>query len=153
MTNNRRIKLKYQLLNFTSMSFYKLAISYGLTTLVFFAIDMVWLGLLAKNLYRNYLGSFLSDKVNWTAAIIFYLLFIVGIFYFAILPAIEKNSLTKAIIAGVLFGFFTYATYDLTNLATLKNWPLPIVFIDIVWGMILTGLVSTAGYFIVKWVA
>lgn len=135
------------------MSFYKLAISYGLTTLVFFAIDMVWLGLLAKNLYRNYLGSFLSDKVNWTAAIIFYLLFIVGIFYFAILPAIEKNSLTKAIIAGVLFGFFTYATYDLTNLATLKNWPLPIVFIDIVWGMILTGLVSTAGYFIVKWVA
>ena len=153
MTNNRRIKLKYQLLNFTSMSFYKLAISYGLTTLVFFAIDMVWLGLLAKNLYRNYLGSFLSDKVNWTAAIIFYLLFIVGIFYFAILPAIEKNSLTKAIIAGDLFGFFTYATYDLTNLATLKNWPLPIVFIDIVWGMILTGLVSTAGYFIVKWVA
>jgi uncharacterized membrane protein len=130
----------------------KLIISYLLTTVVFFAIDMTWLGFIAKNLYRKYLGSFLSDTVNWTAAIIFYLLFIVGIFYFAILPAVEKNSLAKAILSGALFGFFTYATYDLTNLATLKNWPLPIVFIDIIWGAVLTGLVSTAGYFIVKWV-
>jgi uncharacterized membrane protein len=131
----------------------KLIISYLLTTVVFFAIDMVWLGFIAKNLYRKYLGSFLSETINWTAAIIFYLLFIVGIFYFAILPAVEKNSLAKAILGGALFGFFTYATYDLTNLATLKHWPLPIVFIDIAWGTILTGLVSTAGYFIVKWVS
>ncbi len=135
------------------MSIPKLIISYLLTTLVFFAIDMVWLGLIAKNLYRKYLGSFLSDTVNWTAAIIFYLLFIVGIFYFAILPAIEKNSLAKALLSGALFGFFTYATYDLTNLATLKNWPLPIVFIDMAWGAVLTALVSTAGYYIVKWVS
>lgn len=134
------------------MLFSKLIISYLLTTIVFFAIDMTWLGFIAKNLYRKYLGGFLSDTVNWTAAIIFYLLFIVGIFYFAILPAIEKNSLAKAILSGALFGFFTYATYDLTNLATLKNWPLPIVFIDIIWGAVLTGLVSTAGYFIVKWI-
>jgi uncharacterized membrane protein len=131
----------------------KLIISYLLTTVVFFAIDMAWLGFIAKNLYRKYLGSFLSDTVNWTAAIIFYLLFIVGIFYFAILPAVEKISLAKAVLSGALFGFFTYATYDLTNLATLKNWPLPIVFIDIAWGAVLTGLVSTAGYFIVKWVS
>jgi uncharacterized membrane protein len=131
----------------------KLIISYLLTTVVFFAIDMAWLGFIAKNLYRKYLGSFLSDTVNWTAAIIFYLLFIIGIFYFAILPAVEKNSLLKAILSGALFGFFTYATYDLTNLATLKNWPLQIVFIDIIWGAVLTGLVSTAGYFIVKWVS
>jgi uncharacterized membrane protein len=131
----------------------KLIISYLLTTVVFFAIDMAWLGFIAKNMYRKYLGSFLSDTVNWTAAIIFYLLFIVGIFYFAILPAVEKNSLTKAVLSGTLFGFFTYATYDLTNLATMKNWPLPIVFIDIAWGAVLTGLVSTAGYFIVKWVS
>ncbi|MBK7432982.1 MAG: DUF2177 family protein [Chitinophagaceae bacterium] len=135
------------------MSIPKLIISYLLTTLVFFAIDMVWLGLIARNLYRKYLGSFLSDTVNWTAAIIFYLLFIVGIFYFAILPAIEKNSLAKAVLSGALFGFFTYATYDLTNLATLKNWPLPIVFIDMAWGAVLTALVSTAGYYIVKWVS
>ena len=135
------------------MPFYKLIISYLLTTVVFFAVDMAWLGLIAKGLYKKYLGSFLSDKVNWPAAIIFYLLFIIGIFYFAILPAVEKNSLAKAIISGALFGFFTYATYDLTNLATLKDWPLPIVFIDIIWGAVLTGMVSTAGYYIVKWVA
>ena len=135
------------------MPFYKLIISYLLTTVVFFAVDMAWLGLIAKWLYKKYLGSFLSDKVNWPAAIIFYLLFIIGIFYFAILPAVEKNSLAKAIISGALFGFFTYATYDLTNLATLKDWPLPIVFIDIIWGAVLTGIVSTAGFYIVKWVA
>jgi uncharacterized membrane protein len=135
------------------MSITKLIISYLLTTVVFFAIDMAWLGFIAKNLYRKYLGSFLSDTVNWTATVIFYLLFIIGIFYFAILPAVEKNSLAKAVVGGALFGFFTYATYDLTNLATLKNWPLPIVFIDIAWGAVLTGLVSTAGYFIVKWVS
>lgn len=135
------------------MPFYKLVISYLLTTIVFFAVDMVWLGFIAKGLYKKYLGGFLSDNVNWPAAIIFYLLFIIGIFYFAILPAVEKNSLAKAIISGALFGFFTYATYDLTNLATLKDWPLPIVFIDIIWGAVLTGIVSTAGFFIVKWVA
>jgi uncharacterized membrane protein len=135
------------------MTFYKLIISYLLTTIVFFAVDMSWLGFIAKGIYKKYLGGFLSDKVNWPAAIIFYLLFIIGIFYFAILPAFEKNSLAKAILSGALFGFFTYATYDLTNLATLKDWPLPIVFIDIVWGAVLTGIVSTAGFYIVKWVA
>ncbi len=135
------------------MSFYKLIISYLLTTMVFFAIDMLWLGLIAKNLYRKYLVGFLSDTINWKAAIIFYLLFIVGIFIFAIMPAFEKNSPGKAILLGALFGFFTYATYDLTNLATLKNWPLPIVFIDMAWGAILTATVSTAGYYIVKWIA
>lgn len=135
------------------MPFYKLIINYLLTTIVFFAVDMTWLGFIAKDLYKKYLSNFLSDKVNWPAAIIFYLLFIIGIFYFAILPAVEKNSLAKAIISGALFGFFTYATYDLTNLATLKDWPLPIVFIDIIWGSVLTGIVSIAGYYIVKWIA
>lgn len=135
------------------MPFYKLIISYLLTTLVFFAVDMTWLGFIAKGIYKKYLGGFLSDNVNWPAAIIFYLLFIIGIFYFAILPAVEKNALAKAILSGALFGFFTYATYDLTNLATLKDWPLPIVFIDIIWGSVLTGIVSTAGFYIVKWVA
>jgi len=135
------------------MPFTKILLSYFLTTLVFFAIDMLWLGFIAKNLYKKYLGGFLSDTVNWTAAIIFYLLFIIGIFFFAILPAHENNSLGKAILNGALFGLFTYATYDLTNLATLKDWPLLIVFIDIVWGMVLTALVSTAGFFIAKWVS
>ena len=92
------------------MPFAKLIIAYLLTTIVFFAIDMVWLGFLAKNIYRKYLGGFLSNEVNWTAAIVFYLLFIVGIFYFCILPANEKQSLSKVVISGAFFGFITYAT-------------------------------------------
>jgi uncharacterized membrane protein len=130
----------------------KWLVSYVLTSIVFFAIDMVWLGLLAKNLYRKYLFGLLADQVNWSAAIVFYLLFIVGIFVFVILPAVEKNSLFTAVWLGAFFGIITYATYDLTNLATLKNWPLPIVFIDIAWGAVLTSLVSMAGFGIHKWI-
>jgi len=134
------------------MSIKKLLLCYALTFAVFLIIDMAWLGFLAKDLYRKYLGSFLNEQVNWTAAFIFYLLFVVGVFIFVILPAVEKNSVTSAIILGALFGFFTYATYDLTNLATLKNWPLNIVFIDILWCSLLTGIVSTAGFYIVKFI-
>lgn len=130
----------------------KLIISYLLTAVVFFAIDLLWLGVVAKGLYNKYLGNLLSEHINWTAAIIFYLLFIVGIFIFAILPAVDKASLSKAIVMGALFGFFTYATYDLTNLATLKGWPLTIVFIDITWGAVLTATVSAAGYMITRWI-
>ena len=133
------------------MPFTKLVASYLLTMVVFFAIDLLWLGVVAKGIYNKYLGGLLADQVNWTAAIIFYLLFIVGIFVFAIMPAIEKDSWVKAILYGGLFGFFTYATYDLTNLATLKNWPVTIVFIDIIWGIILTASVSISGFYITKW--
>lgn len=129
----------------------KLIISYVLTFAVFFIIDMAWLGFVAKDIYKKYLGNLLSDNVNWAAAIVFYLLFVVGIFIFAIMPSIDKNSLQSAIILGALFGFFTYATYDLTNLATLKDWSLTIVFIDIIWGAVLTSIVSTAGFYIVQY--
>lgn len=126
----------------------KFILAYLLTSLVFFAIDMVWLGLLAKGLYQRMLGPLLAEQVNWAAALVFYFLFIGGIFIFAILPALEKESWRYALLYGCLFGFFTYATYDLTNLATLKNWPLQLVFIDIAWGMVLTGSVAIAGYLI-----
>ena len=129
----------------------KLIISYVLTFAVFFIIDMAWLGFVAKDIYKKYLGNLLSDNVNWAAAIIFYLLFVVGIFIFAIMPSVDKNSLQSAIILGALFGFFTYATYDLTNLATLKDWSITIVFIDIAWGAVLTSIVSTAGFYIVQY--
>jgi uncharacterized membrane protein len=134
------------------MTFPKIIISYLLTTLVFFAIDMVWLGFVAKNLYRKYLGALLSDTVNWSAAIIFYLIFIIGIFIFVITPAVEKQSLARAIVLGAIFGFIAYATYDLTNYATLKGFPLSIVFIDLTWGACLTAMVSMAGYYIVKFI-
>lgn len=129
----------------------KLVIGYLLTAVVFFALDMFWLGFLAKGFYQKHLGNFLSSEVNWKAAIIFYLLFIVGIFIFAILPAIERNSILRAVVLGGLFGFFTYATYDLTNLATMRDWPMRVVIVDITWGVVLTGLVSTAGFKIMTW--
>ena len=132
------------------MTLAKLIVSYFLTTIVFFAIDMTWLGFIAKDFYRKYLGGFLSNTVNWPAAFIFYFIFIIGIFIFCIMPAIEKQSVSKAIVMGALFGFFTYATYDLTNLATLRNWPLTIVLVDIIWGMFLTAMVSITGFYITK---
>ena len=134
------------------MTFPKIILSYLLTTVVFFAIDMVWLGFVAKNIYQKYLGALLSETVNWAAAIIFYLIFIVGIFIFVINPAIEKQSVIRAIVLGTIFGFIAYATYDLTNYATLKGFPVNIVFIDLAWGAVLTALVSTAGYYIVKFI-
>jgi len=132
------------------MNIKSIIINYLLTTIVFLLIDMVWLGLIAKNIYQKYLGNFLTDKVNWTAALIFYLIYIVGISIFAIYPSVNKDSAINAILMGGLFGLFTYATYDLTNLATLKDWPLPIVFIDIIWGIVLTSMVSLSGFYIAK---
>jgi uncharacterized membrane protein len=128
----------------------KLVLSFILTTLVFLAIDIVWLGWIAKNLYNKMIGHLLSPQVNWIAAIIFYFLFIIGIFIFAILPAIEKDAWKHALLYGALFGFFTYATYELTNLATLRQWPASLVFIDIAWGVFLSASVATAGFFITR---
>ncbi|MEI6277311.1 MAG: DUF2177 family protein [Prolixibacteraceae bacterium] len=133
------------------MTFSKMMISYVLTTLVFFMIDILWLGLIAKNIYRKYLGALMSETVNWAAAFIFYLLFIAGIFIFVIVPSLEKQSPGRAIVLGALFGLITYATYDLTNYATLKGFPINVVVIDLIWGTFLTTVVSISGYFITKY--
>jgi uncharacterized membrane protein len=124
---------------------------YFLTVPVFFIIDLIWLGIVAKGFYQKHLKFILSPKVNWTAAIIFYLIYIVGILIFAVLPALGKDSLRQAAGWGALFGFFTYATYDLTNLALVKNWPLNIVIVDILWGVVLCSTVATLSFFIAKW--
>ncbi len=130
----------------------KIIYTYLLTVPVFFAIDMVWLGVIAKNLYQKQIGHLLAPTVNWPAAIIFYLIYIYGIIFFAVLPGVEKDSLRTVMVNAALFGAMAYATYDLTNLATLKNWPTTIVFIDIIWGAVLTTLVATASYYIALWV-
>lgn len=115
---------------------------------VFFAIDMVWLGLVAKNFYAKQIGFLMKSDVNWYAAIIFYLVFIAGLVVFVISPALEKGSWIHAVLLGALFGFITYATYDLTNLATVKDWPLLVTFVDLAWGAALAASVSTIAYFI-----
>ena len=124
---------------------------YLLTVPVFFLIDLIWLGVVAKGFYQKNLKYILSPNVNWTAAIIFYLIYIAGILIFAVLPAVAKDSLRHAAVWGALFGFFTYATYDLTNLALLKDWPLNIVFVDILWGVVLCSVVATLSFYIAKW--
>lgn len=124
---------------------------YILTVPVFFAIDIVWLGFVARGFYQKHLGHILGPKVNWAAAMIFYMIFIVGILIFAVLPGLEKNSVGKAAIWGALFGFFTYATYDLTNLATLKDWPSIVVAVDILWGMGLCAAVASISFLIGRW--
>lgn len=123
---------------------------YFVALFVFFIIDMIWLGIVAKKLYQKELGFILSEKPNWAAAIIFYLIFISGLIFFVINPAIIKDSLTYALLVGMFFGFITYATYDLTNLATIKNWPLKITLIDLVWGTSLGGAVSSITFMILK---
>ena len=109
---------------------------------------MVWLGLVAKNFYKDQIGFLMTPNINWTAAIIFYLIFIAGLVLFVISPAMEKGSWVYAILFGALFGFITYATYDLTNLATLKDWPLMVTIVDLIWGAVLAASVSTITYFI-----
>ncbi len=120
---------------------------YGITTVIFFAIDMVWLGVIARNLYKQKLGFILSPEVNWAAAIVFYLIYIGGILFFAVLPATKEMNWQTALLNGAVLGGLCYATYDLTNMATIAKWPLDIVVIDIIWGMVLTGSVAILSYF------
>lgn len=121
--------------------FFKL---YGITLPIFFALDMLWLGLVAKPFYSKNIGSLLRSDVNWAAAILFYLLFIAGLVLFVITPAVEKGSWMRALTYGALFGLITYATYDLTNLATMKDWPVIVTVVDMAWGTVLAAAVCTA---------
>ncbi len=112
---------------------------YIVTFGVFFAIDIFWLGLVAPKFYSSQLGDLMTDKVNWTAALIFYLLYIVALLILIINPAVKEVSVKTALLRGALFGLVAYATYDLTNLATLKNWPLLMTVVDLIWGTFITG--------------
>lgn len=120
---------------------------YVLALPIFFAIDMVWLGLVAKTFYSDHIGFLMTKDVKWAAALIFYALFIAGLVFFVVTPALEKREWTHALFAGMFFGLVTYATYDLTNLATIKSWPMIVTIVDLLWGMTVSGLVSVLTYF------
>lgn len=123
---------------------------YGITLVVFFLIDITWLAVVAPKLYQSQIGHLMSSEVNIAAAAIFYLLFITGMVYFAIQPAVNANSWVQALLVGGFFGLITYATYDLTNMATLKDWPLLITIIDISWGTTLSALTTLAVFFVAR---
>ncbi|MFW2391008.1 MAG: DUF2177 family protein [Alphaproteobacteria bacterium] len=122
-------------------------VAYIATAVSFLAIDFIWLGYIAKDFYRREIGALLLENFNMAAAVGFYLMFVVGILIFAVLPALQAGSWKTALIYGALFGFFTYATYDMTNLATLKGWSVSVVVVDMAWGAFITGVAALAGYF------
>ncbi len=132
------------------MSLARIASTYLLTTVFFFAVDMLWLGVVAKGFYQKQLGPILSEQVNWAAALAFYLLFVGGILLFVVFPALESGSLRRVVVLGALFGLVTYATYDLTNLATLRGFPPLVAAVDMAWGMVLTGTVAAVGFFLAR---
>lgn len=119
---------------------------YLVTLIAFFAIDMLWLGLVARSFYQQHLGFLMAPSPNWFVAILFYWLFIVGILFFVVVPGLESGSLKATLLRAMLFGLITHATYDLTNLATLKDWPVLLSVVDMLWGTFLSVSVSWVGF-------
>jgi uncharacterized membrane protein len=131
----------------------KYVVTYLGTGLAFAAVDFVWLAKLSAGVYRPTLDPVLASSVNMTAAVIFYLAYVLGVVVLAVIPAGREGSWVKATLTGAMLGAFAYATYDLTNQATLKVWATSITVADITWGTFLTATASTLGYFVWRWAA
>lgn len=128
-------------------------IAYIGTAIVFFGFDFLWLSKLAIGFYRREIGSLMLAKPNFAAAGIFYLFYIAGIVYFAVMPAVSGGDWQSALVAGAILGFIGYGTYDMTNLSTLKGWSWKMCVVDIIWGTVLTGAAAVGGYALVRAVA
>lgn len=128
----------------------KYLIAYISTTLVFLAIDAIWLGVVAKNFYSEQLGELMAKNIKFHIAALFYLFYTIGIVVFAIIPAISAGNSLLAIGYGALFGFLAYGTYDFTNMATLRDWPTIVSIVDIIWGTVITSVSSYLGYLITR---
>ena len=124
---------------------------YALTALGFFLIDFVWLTVVAQSFYQKHLGHFLREDPIIAAAAIFYLLYLVGVLVFVVLPALEAESWVHALGLGALFGLIAYATFDLTCYALFQGFPTVVVVVDLVWGTVLTASVSLIGYVAGRW--
>ncbi len=122
---------------------------YFLTLFIFLGLDAVWLGVVAPKFYRSQIGHLMAEKANFLVAALFYLIFIGGLVYFVVAPGVGMST-REAILRGALFGLVTYATYDLTNQATLRGWPVTLTIIDIVWGTVLTGITSALSVWAAK---
>jgi len=117
----------------------------------FLILDAIWLGFVAKDFYAKQLSFYLTDNVVWSSALIFYIIFNIGLLVLVILPSIDKNSYTVLIIYAVLYGLVTFATYDLTNLATIKEWPLIVSLVDMAWGMFVAFSSASAAFYANKY--
>ena len=119
---------------------------YAASLMVFFALDLTWLGVVAKAFYRAQMGHLMRPDVQWPAALLFYLIYVAAIVILCVAPAVEKQSVGRAAALGAVFGLAAYAAFDLTSLALLKDFPSKVVLVDLVWGTVLTAAVSAAGY-------
>lgn len=133
------------------MAFVQAIKLYFSTLVIFLVIDMVWLAWLARGFYQEQLGFLLSPRPNWTAAAIFYLIFVAGLVVFVISPSLQAGSARKVLILGAFFGLVTYATYDLTNMATVKDWPLKVTLVDLCWGMFVAASTGYLGFLSGRW--
>lgn len=124
----------------------KYLIAYLAAGTAFLVLDLLWLGLVAKPFYRAQIGALMLERFNMPAALLFYVCYLGGIVIFATAPALHNDSWRYAIVFGALFGLFTYGTYDMTNLATLRGWTVPMVIVDVTWGTFLAGVSATAGF-------
>lgn len=123
---------------------------YFITLAIFLGLDFLWLGALSEGLYSDKLKDFIATSPNYLVAFLFYALFVVGLLIFVVFPAIKKASVAYAVKYGALFGLMTYATFDLSSLASFKNWPVSITFIDITWGVVLCSVVSFLSFMVSK---
>lgn len=121
------------------------AVAYAATLVVFVVVDLIWLGVVAKRFYRAQLDGLLAEQYSFRAAAIFYLAYPLGVVVFAIAPTYASGSWALAAAWGAMLGLFAYGTYDLTNLATLRNWPLRLAAVDMLWGTVLTAFAAACG--------
>ena len=128
-------------------------VAWLVTFIVMLVIDLLWLGVIAKGLYQQGMGNLLAPEPRLGIAAVFYLMYPVGLVIFAVMPGADANSVLRAGVLGALFGLFAYATYDLTNLAIVRNWPVALSFIDIAWGTVVSGISATAGTLAWRWMA
>lgn len=126
-------------------------VAYAATAIVFFAVDFVWLSKVSTSFYRSRLGDVLLDQPNLMIAGLFYLFYVGGIVYFAVVPALADGGWSKALIAGLILGFVAYGTYDLTNLSTLRGWSWQVSAVDLAWGTVLTGTAAVAGFLMTQY--
>ncbi len=121
--------------------------------LVLLALDTLWLAVIAKTVYRQAIGHLMAEQPQLWAAAVFYAVYAAGLMVFAVLPQADDPGWGRTVAMGALFGFFAYATYDLSNLATLKNWPLPLTLLDLAWGTVLSGITAGAAKAALNWAA
>lgn len=133
-----------------ALQFYKL---YAISLVTFFAIDVTWLGVVAKQFYNQQLGHLTRADVQWIPAVVFYLIYVAAIVVLCVKPALERTSISHAFALGALFGLAAYAAFDLTALALLKDYPLRGAVVDLLWGTALTATVSAVTFSVGRWIA